>query len=240
MQVPQGEAFVSVSSLQEEASAAGPTPGSGGGGIDLFQNYPKKIKSNTAGWSSIPSDTHSCISLKYCQSYNPSHMHETAMNTSKHTSTEAGAPCDLEQSIEPLSLSWSHPTIPLDSLHVSLRVAVPSATISSTAGRRNTAGSSKSTSGDKETDMAAMSRALQDQPEYMIGHCSIGLNRLCQTAAAAALARQGRRGDAKSNGVSTSVSVASILMRDGCPMYNIDKHSMQVCHHRAVTRRLAL
>ena len=83
----------------------------------------------------------------------------------------------------------------------------------------------------------SMPMEQQEHTDYMIGHCSVGLNRLCQTAAAAAMARQNNDKEPNSTDseatkediVSTSVSVANILIRDGCPMYNIDKHSMQVC-----------
>ena len=206
-------------------------------GVDLFQNYPRKIKSNTAGWSTIPSDTKSCMSVKYCQSYDAQVLGQAVKNDNKsHDSIY-----DLASSVDPISMVWAHPTVPLDELHIALRVAVPAAVISSssqsTSTRRSKSGGrNKSSSSDRDLEGSISFMEQNDDTDYMIGHCSIGLNRLCQTAAAAALSKldvaklklgDDMKGHA-SGVVSSSVSAASILIKDGRPLYNIDLNSMQV------------
>jgi hypothetical protein len=183
-------------------------------GVDLFQNYPRKIKSNTAGWSTIPSDTKSCMSVKYCQSYDAQVLGQAVKNDNKsHDSIY-----DLASSVDPISMVWAHPS-------------------QSTSTRRSKSGGrNKSSSSDRDLEGSISFMEQNDDTDYMIGHCSIGLNRLCQTAAAAALSKldvaklklgDDMKGHA-SGVVSSSVSAASILIKDGRPLYNIDLNSMQV------------
>jgi len=236
-EVPQGEEFATLATDNSDTATR-----ISHGGVDLFQNYPKKIKSTTAGWSSIPSDTKSCVSLKFCQSYDAQVLGEGLVNA---TATGERKPedsiYDLAKPVDPLSVSWAHPTIPLDDLHVALRVAVPAAAVLSSPVKHQPTGPKKSSSGDRDLEGAVNTMEKRDDTDYMIGHCSLGLNRLCQTAAAAALSHENkehnRSSDLKGAGgtahtnlsevAPTTVSVASILVRNGRPLYNIDHHSMQ-------------
>ena len=52
--------------------------------------------------------------------------------------------------------------------------------------------------------------------EVVAGHCSVGLELLCQVALLA------------SGGVSGSVTVPRILLRDGLPLHRVDPRSLQV------------
>ncbi len=90
----------------------------------------------------------------------------------------------------PLQLVWRGST-PIDNLHISIKVGMAAAGIS-------------------------MKSSTNEESESVIGHCVIGLNRLCITAATSESGMSGQR------------SVAQVLMKDGLPLYNIDTRSMQV------------
>ena len=220
----QGEAFASFVQSDLNVKVAG--------GIDLFQNYPKISKSNAGGWSTIPSDTKTCLSLKYCQRDTA----ESGGVEDSQPNVTAKTGFDFGQTIDPVTFRWNHPMIPLESLHVAMRVAVPSAVITNFTSA-NSSSHRSATASDEDANIHP------DKPherDYRVGHCSFGLNRLCQTATANALSQESKRiedGLVKSDNdveniardISTSISVASILVKDGCPLYNIDNHSMQVC-----------
>lgn len=174
----------------------------------LSFNSPAHDSSHGGAWNNAPSKTNTCYHLKY------SLPHENYPSRYPQSS-----------SIPPLELYCNYLShVPLESLHLAVKVTVPSHSLTSESENSN---------------------GLDHHGgDIQYGHCTLDFYRVCKTAinrfneemnmklsnADGEEAEVGERsiGQAKRKLEKTRISIARQLTKEGVPLYSIDRSTMEV------------
>jgi hypothetical protein len=188
---------------------------------------PSPSSSPLGCWMKLSSKTNTCYHLRYLPApsspHSPSSSSSTFDSSSPHRSVPLTATVPAPAVVPPLVLYSNFLThLPLESLHLAIKVTVPSHSINTDQSGGGGGGGGS------------------DGGEVQIGHCSIDFFRVCKTAhnryteqqqhptvVDTATQRAGavtmRRKIEK-----TSVSIARQLLKEGAPLYSIDRTTMEV------------